>query len=48
MLLLLRLPHAEKACLGQAVWRGYLARHVGKGKGKGKGKVAKKASKKKK
>ncbi len=30
----------------QAVWRGYLARHGGKGKGKGKG--AKKPSKKKK
>ena len=32
----------------QAVWRGYLARHGGKGKGKGKGKMAKKPSKKKK
>ena len=32
----------------QAAWRGYVARHAGKGKGKGKGKVAKKPSKKKK
>ena len=33
----------------QAVWRGYLARHGGKGKAKGKGgKMAKKPSKKKK
>ena len=33
--------------IAQAAWRGYLARHGGKGKGKAKGKMAKKPSKKK-
>lgn len=39
---------SKVSTVAQAAWRGYMARHGGKGKAKAKGKVAKKPSKKKK